>query len=41
MPKKKKLKKPKLRIPIPPPGRRHKTKKDYKRLKRIAVDSND
>lgn len=35
MSKKKKLKKPKLRIPVAPPGKRHKTKKDYKRLKRV------
>lgn len=35
----KKLKKPKLRVPIAPPGKRHKTKKDYKRRKR--VESNE
>jgi hypothetical protein len=35
MAKKKKLKKVKRRIPVAPPGRRHKTKKDYKRVKRI------
>lgn len=34
----KKLKKPKLRIPIPPPGKRHKTKKDYKRQKKVTKD---
>lgn len=33
----KKLKKTKVkpRIPVAPPGRRHKSKKDYKRVKRI------
>jgi len=33
----KKLKKTKIkpRIPIPPPGRRHKTKKDYRRVNKV------
>ena len=35
---KKKLNKPKPRIPVAPPGRRHKTKKDYKRVKRVDHD---
>jgi hypothetical protein len=33
--KKLKKKKIKVRIPIAPPGRRHKTKKDYKRIKKV------
>lgn len=33
---KKKL--PKPRIPIPPPGKRHSTKKDYRRVKKIKED---
>ena len=33
-----KLKKPKPRIPVAPPGRRHKTKRDYKRVKKVDYD---
>jgi len=36
--KKKKPKMPKPRIPVPKPGRRHPSKKDYKRDKRIKED---
>jgi hypothetical protein len=38
---KKKLKKFKPRIPVAPPSRRHKTKKDYKRVKKVSYDDND
>jgi len=38
---KKKLKKVKRRIPIPPPGKRHRTKKDYKRVKRVKHDDSN
>ena len=35
-----KLKKTKIkpRIPVAPPGSRHKSKKDYKRVKRVDLD---
>ena len=36
--KKKKSKKPKLRIPVAPPSKRHRSKKDYKRIKKIRHD---
>ena len=35
--KKKKIKKPKLRKPIAKPGHVHKSKKDYKRVKKTPV----
>ena len=34
--KKKRLKKVKRRIPIAPPGKRHKSKRDYKRVKKVS-----
>jgi hypothetical protein len=36
--KRKRLKKPKPRVPVAPPGKRHKSKRDYKRDKRIDYD---
>lgn len=38
MAKKKKFKKPKMRIPVAPPSKRHKTKKDYKRVKKVKYE---
>lgn len=35
---KKKLKKVKPRIPVAPPGKRHRSKRDYKRVKRVNYD---
>lgn len=39
----KKLKKMRIkpRIPVAPPGRRHRSKKDYKRDKRVDIHDND
>lgn len=39
--KRKKLKKPRLRIPVAPPGSRHKSKKDYKRSRKTRVRVDD
>lgn len=36
-----KVKRPKQRIPVAPPGRRHKTKKDYKRVKKVDTSVED
>jgi len=36
--KQKRLKKIKPRVPVAPPGKRHKSKRDYKRTKRVDVD---
>jgi len=38
---KKRKKKPKLRIPVPPPNKVHKTAKDYKRKKKVAYRDYD
>jgi hypothetical protein len=38
--KKRRLKKPKLRIPVAPPSKRHRSKKDYKRIKKVDHDNN-
>ncbi len=35
---KKKIKKPKPRVPVAPPSKRHRTKKDYKRVKKVNHD---
>lgn len=38
-----KVKRPKRRIPVAPPGKRHKTKKDYdrKREKKVVQDETE
>jgi hypothetical protein len=36
--KRKKARKLDARLPIPPPGKRHKSKKDYKRTKKVDYD---
>ena len=34
-----KTKKPKLRVPVPPPNKRHKTVKDYERNKKVKHEN--
>jgi hypothetical protein len=33
-----KVKRPKRRVPIAPPSKRHKSKRDYRRVKKVSYD---